>query len=287
MSRCKGITRVGKRCSVTSSSGWADDHGRLVAGPLQKGGELCLFHAKPFCTKPTRLDHIDQIVVFMLDLETTGVDIVNDYIVEIAAVHAHGDIRMKGEAFSTTVCADPDVVRSRGKEAFKVHGITDEEIQQGPTFKEAWTRFLKWVDDVANNATKDSDSEDTMGIPMLIEDPIVVMVAHNGFRFDFPMLLCELLRNEVSTASFERWYFVDTIAFKTVNPHGCIKLQCMARDTMTDPGNAHRALDDCIALWRITNILAERNGIAMTYLLSMLLVEVDVVSSAAQLATLM
>ena len=40
MSRCKGITRVGKHCSVTSSSNWIDDHGRLVAGPLQKGGEI-------------------------------------------------------------------------------------------------------------------------------------------------------------------------------------------------------------------------------------------------------
>ncbi len=142
MSRCIGITRVGKHCSVTSSSNWIDDHGRLVAGPLQKGGEFCLFHAKPFCTKPTRLDNVDQMVVFMLDLETTGVDIVNDYIVELAAVHAHGDIRMKGEAFSTTVWVDPDIVRSRGTQAFKVHGITDEEIHQGAAFKEVCTRFL-------------------------------------------------------------------------------------------------------------------------------------------------
>ncbi len=101
MSRCNGVTRVGKRCSVTSSSNWADDHSRLVAGP-----------------------------VIILDLETTGIDIVNDRIIDIAATHAHSDSHMKGECFSTTVCADAGIIRSRGKEAFKVHAITGNEIKQ-------------------------------------------------------------------------------------------------------------------------------------------------------------
>ena len=289
--RCNGVTRVGKRCSVTSSSNWTDDNGRLVAGPLRNGGEFCLFHAKPFCTRPIQVD-FDRMIAITLDLETTGVDIVNDRIVEIAATHAHGDIRMKGECFSTIVCADPDILKNRGREAFKVHGITDEEIRRGPTFQEAWTRFLKWIDDVANSAIKDIDSDDDddddTEPPTLIEDPLIVLVAHNGFRFDFPMLLCELLRNGISTMILERWYFVDTLhVFRSLNPYGCIKLQCIARDMIIDSGNAHRALDDCIVLWRITTVLAERIGISMKHLLSMFLVELDVASSTAQLATIM
>ena len=286
MSRCNGVTRVGKRCSVTNSSKWTDDHGRLVAGPLHKGGEFCLFHAKPFCTKPTRVN-VDQMVVIMLDLETTGIDIVNDRIIEVAAVRAHGDIRMKGECFSTTVNVDPTVIENCGQEAFKVHGITDEEIRQGPSFEEVWMRFLKWIDDVVNMTIQDAYSDHDMRQPMILEDPVIVMVAHNGFRFDFPMLLCELLRHGLSPIVFEQWYFVDTLALKTMNPYGCIKLQCMARDTMTDPGNAHRALDDCIVLSMITTILAERVGISMKELLSMFVVNVDVASSAAHLALLM
>jgi len=143
------------------------------------------------------------MVVFMLDLETTGVDIVNDRVVEIAAVRAHRDVCMKGESFSTTVCVDPLTLEIRNQEASKVHGITDEEIKQGPTFKGAWMRFVKWVDDVANSAIKDEDSDDEMREPTFLEDPIIVLAAHNGFRFDFPLLLCELLRNSMSTTLWE------------------------------------------------------------------------------------
>ena len=161
---------------------------------------------------------------------------------EIAAARCHDDIRMSGEAFSTTVRIDPDILMARGLEAFEVHGITNEEIKQGPSFEQAWMRFLTWIDDVTNSATKyEVESDDDTGLPTLLEDPAVVLVAHNGIRFDFPLLLCELLRNNLSTTMFERWCFVDTLhAFKDLNKYGCIKLQCLARDTMTDPGHAHR-----------------------------------------------
>ena len=286
--RCSALTRVGKRCSVTSTSNWTDDNGRLVAEPLRRGSDFCLIHAKPFGTKPTRVD-FKRIVVFILDLETTGVDITKDHIVEIAAVHAHEDIRMKGESFSTTVCVDPTILETRNQEASKVHGITDQEIQQGPTFKEAWMRFVRWISDVANTVVKDEDSDDDVRQPTtLLEDPIIVLAAHNGFRFDFPLLLCELLRNDLSTIIWEQWYFIDTLQlFRSLNEYGCIKLQCTAKDMMIDSGHAHRALDDCIVLWRITNIFAERIGISMKELLSRFAVALDLCSSTAQLTMLM
>ena len=105
--RCKALTRVGKQCSVTSTSNWTDDHGRLISEPLRRGSDFCLIHAKPFCTRTTQVDY-KRMVVFMLDLETTGVDITKDRIAEIAAVHSHGDVRIKGECFSTTVSANPN-----------------------------------------------------------------------------------------------------------------------------------------------------------------------------------
>ena len=55
---------------------------------------------------------------------------------------------------------------------------------------------------------------------------------------------------------------------------------------MIDSGHAHRALDDCIVLWRITNVFAERLGISMKELLSSFSVELDVASSTAQLSML-
>ena len=176
-------------------------------------------------------------------------------------------------------------------EAFKVHGITNEEIQQSPSFEEVWYRFEKWIMDVTNSTTKhnepDSDDNDTE-LPTLLESPCVVLTAHNGIKFDFPLLLCELLRHQIPTTIFKYWHFVDTLhVFKDLHQHSCIKLQCLARDTHTDPGNAHRALDDCIALCSIFHLFTNRLDISMKRLFSFYLIELDLESNIAQLTTLM
>jgi len=192
MTHCSAITKADKQCSVTSSSNWRDDHGRLVAEPLLKGGEFCLLHAKPFCTKAAQVDDIERLLILILDLETTG-------IVEIAAVHAHGDARMSCGCFRLTVRVDPDILKERGEEACAVPGLTNKEIRQGPAFEQAWIRFLSWIDDITKYKT---DSDDDMSGPTLSENTVVVLVAHNGNRIDFPLLLCELLRNNLSTTYF-------------------------------------------------------------------------------------
>ena len=131
-----------------------------------------------------------------------GVRSAKDRIVELAASRIPADSRMKTESFSTTVQVDLEILTNRGNEAFKVHGITTDEISQGPTFDEVWGRFLKWIDDIKNIFTK--DSKDKNRLPVIVEDPIVVLIAHKGFRFDFPLLLCEIIRNDCSTNCFDR-----------------------------------------------------------------------------------
>ena len=96
------------------------------------------------------------------------------------------------------------------------------------------------------------------------------------------------MRNNLSTAIFEQWYFVDTLhVFKDLNKYGCIKLQCLARETMTDPGHAHRALDDCLALRRVVESMAQSLDVPLAALLKHFAVEVDLASSLAQLSVLM
>ena len=132
------------------------------------------------------------------------------------------------------------------------------------------------------------ESDDDTGLLTLLEDPVVVLVGHNSIIFDFSLLLCELPRHNLSTAMFERWHFVDTLhIFKDLNQYGCIKLQCLAKETNTDPGHCHRALDDCITLREITNIFAQHIGISTRHLISCYLVDIDVTSSIAQLTVLM
>ena len=115
MSQCKGITRAGKRCAVTSKSNWTIDSGTLVAGPLLKGGDFCLLHSKPFLTKSSQVEDFEQMMIFVVDLETTGTDITKDRVVELAAVHAHSDSRMSCESFATTVQVDANIVMERGR----------------------------------------------------------------------------------------------------------------------------------------------------------------------------
>ena len=114
MIQCQGITRAGKRCAVTSKSNWTIDSGTLVAGPLLKGCDFCLLHSKPFLTKASQVEDREQMVIFVVDLETTGTDITKDRVVELAAVHAHSDSRMDCESFATTIQVDANIVLERG-----------------------------------------------------------------------------------------------------------------------------------------------------------------------------
>ena len=115
--QCHGVTRTGKRCSITSTSQLTNDSGRLAADPLRRGGDYCLFHAKPFCTKEVEERSDRQLVIILIDLETTGVDITQDRIVEMAALHVPADPRFHGSSFSTIVRVDESILEERGEAA--------------------------------------------------------------------------------------------------------------------------------------------------------------------------
>ena len=106
-------------------------------------------------------------------------------------------------------------------------------------------------------------------------------------RFDFPLLLCEVLRHGLSCAPFERWLFVDTLAVvRTVHCHACVKLQCLSLRIMADTGRAHRALDDCVSLRQVVAAAAMVLGVSSTTLLGHFAQELDLPSSRAQISSL-
>ena len=78
------------------------------------------------------------------------------------------------------------------------------------------------------------------------ETPRIVLVGHNGVKFDFPFLLSECMRQEVPLAVFAEWRYVDTLsllrAVESSLHGGCVKLQCLLR-AVGDDGRlrAHRA----------------------------------------------
>ena len=208
LNRCCGTTRKGSRCSITATSRLTDDGGRLTGAPLQRGGKYCRLHTRPFCAFPAEFD--GPAVVLLLDLETTGVDVASDQIVELAAYHAPAERDLRGAAFSTVV--KPSVEDTAGH----VHGIGASELSQGLPFGVAWSRFLDFVVGLQRVSILsadhcDSEDEGTSTVVLPFDAPTVVLVGHNSFRFDIPLLLFECLRHGRSLSPFEEWLSVDSL----------------------------------------------------------------------------
>ena len=109
---CRGVTRAGRPCQITSRSTMKDERGRIVARPLQRGGLYCRFHAQPFCTHPLGTIPANFVILY-IDLETTGIDATNDRIVELAATQGG---TLPGASFATVawVSRVPQVPWYRG-----------------------------------------------------------------------------------------------------------------------------------------------------------------------------
>ena len=104
--------------------------------------------------------------ICFFELETTGIDITKDRIVEISILKVYPN----GNKESKTWLVNPTIPIP--KAASDVHGITDERVAGEPTFKE----LAKQI----HNMIKDSD-----------------LAGYNSDRFDIPLLAEEMLRAEV------------------------------------------------------------------------------------------
>lgn len=100
------------------------------------------------------------------DLETTGIDVARDRIVEISIVKVYPN----GNQESRTWLVNPTIPIP--PQATAVHGISNEKVAQEPTFKELAPQIHTMI--------KDSD-----------------LAGYNSDRFDIPLLAEELLRAEV------------------------------------------------------------------------------------------
>jgi DNA polymerase III epsilon subunit-like protein len=276
--QCNGLTKAGLRCSITSGSSMVDGMGRLVAEPLRRGGSHCLFHASWFFAKPAVAR--DPLLCFF-DLETTGLNLASDSIVEIG-------LWVPGVAAFSTVVRPPVLAEEPG-----VHGIPNSELLEGPSFSQAFgrmTAFLQNVIDTACVEVSDSSQEVEGSSRFKSEVPQVVLVAHNGLRFDFPMLASECLRHNVPWDELGKWHFVDTLdVFRALGAEevgGCFKLQCLARDCQ-DALRAHRALDDAIALQNVLETASVRFGVSVVSLVRPFFFAMDGNATAVQLSVLL
>ena len=154
-----------------------------------------MLHTVLFRVEPTRVR--DPLVVYM-DLETNSLDVLSGKIVEIGAlVEGHGFM------FSTVVNPGQDESLDRPS----VHGIPASELLSGPCFSEAFLRFdafLRHASLSALDAEDDSEDEQHMASAMKPDQDILI-VAHNGLKFDFPYLLSEAMRAGVGSGVMAAW----------------------------------------------------------------------------------
>ena len=104
--------------------------------------------------------------ICFFDLETTGIDVARDRIVEISILK----IFPNGNKESKTWLVNP--MMHIPAQSTAVHGITNEKVANEPTFKELASQVY--------NMIKDSD-----------------LAGYNSDRFDIPLLAEELLRADV------------------------------------------------------------------------------------------
>jgi superfamily I DNA/RNA helicase len=158
----------------------------------------------------------------VVDLETTDKDVERAEIVEIAAVRVrHG---RAVEEYHTRV--RPRVPITAG--ALRTHGISEGDVVDAPYFEAIWPRF------------RDFCGSD-------------VLVAHNGYIFDFPILR-RMAARLPRGADFSTY---DTLPLARTLHSTSRKLEHLARRYGIHAGQSHSALDDCRTLARLFPALGE------------------------------
>jgi DNA polymerase-3 subunit epsilon len=163
-----------------------------------------------------RLNLKNPIIFF--DLETTGINIASDRIVEIAFLK----VDMNGNESKKTMRVNPEMPIPEKAKA--IHGISDEDVKEAPTFNE-----------IARSLARDFEGCDLAG--------------YNSIRFDIPILAEEFLRAGVDI-DMKRRKFVDVqVIFMKMEPRTLsAAYKFFAGKELTD---AHSAEADTLATYEV------------------------------------
>jgi DNA polymerase-3 subunit epsilon len=161
----------------------------------------------------------------VLDLETTGINLASDRIVELAIVKIMPD----GQVIKKRRLINPQMPIP--VQASDIHGITDEMVKDAPAFK-----------DIANETRQFLEQCDLAG--------------YNSNRFDWPMLMEEFLRSGLDFDVSQRKMIDVQKIFHQMEPRtlsAAYKFYC----NKTLDG-AHSAEVDALATWEVLNAQLER-----------------------------
>ena len=163
--------------------------------------------------------------IVFFDLETTGINVASDRIVEISwlKVMPSGQESGQTQLLNPTIPIDP--------KATEIHGIRDEDVRDKPTFRE-----------IARSLAREFEGCDLAG--------------YNSNKFDIPLLAEEFLRAEVDF-DMSRRKFVDVqVIFHKMEQRtlsAAYKFYCQK-----DLENAHSAEADTLATFEILKAQLDR-----------------------------
>jgi len=163
--------------------------------------------------------------ICFFDIESTGVNVVNDRIVELSVLKIFPD----GNKESKTWLVNPEM--EIPAETTAIHGITNEKIANEPTFKA--------LAHTVHNMVKDSD-----------------LAGYNSNKFDIPMLAEEFLRADIEFHMENRKAVDIQNIFHRMEQRtlsAAYKFYCQK-----DLENAHTAEADTIATYEILKAQLDR-----------------------------
>jgi len=170
-----------------------------------------------------RLNLKNPIIFF--DLETTGINIASDRIVEISYLK----VDLNGNESSKTLRLNPEMPIP--EKVVAIHGISNEDVKDAPTFNE-----------VAKSLARDFEGCDLGG--------------YNSVRFDIPLMAEEFLRAGVDI-DLKRRKFVDVqVIFMKMEPR---TLSAAYKFFVNkELSNAHSAEADTMATYEVLQAQLDR-----------------------------
>ncbi len=166
-----------------------------------------------------------------------------------------------------------------------VHNIDPRELLTSPRFDAVFVSFVDFVQSVVDTSLAEVQSSDDeaelLGLlpSVRLPPPGVLLAAHNGLWYDFPLLISECLRHGCNAWTLAGWYYVDTLqVVRCCGQHladGCARLQCLSRIGSCCGRQAHRALDDTVACRDVVRHLAGQMSMTAVELLKLFAREVD------------
>lgn len=163
--------------------------------------------------------------IIFFDLETTGINIAKDRIVEISYLR----VDVNGTETTKTMKVNPEMPIP--KRSSEIHGITDDDVKDAPTFSS-----------IAKNLAKDFEGCDLGG--------------YNAVKFDIPLLAEEFLRSGVDIDLKKRKFIDVQIIFMKMEPRtlsAAYKFYC---DKSLE--NAHSAEADTLATYEVLQSQLDR-----------------------------